>query len=68
MFVRLLQVPCCTLCLGLDVCKALNTFQIEEKYYPGTPTLAGSCANLDDRYALTAISNAFTLLLCDSAI
>eukprot|EP00611_Tribonema_gayanum_P021259 TRINITY_DN4046_c1_g1_i1.p3 TRINITY_DN4046_c1_g1~~TRINITY_DN4046_c1_g1_i1.p3 ORF type:complete len:271 (-),score=72.61 TRINITY_DN4046_c1_g1_i1:1303-2115(-) len=42
-------VPCCVFCLGLNQCRVLNSYAVEEKYYPGGSGTVGSCTNFDDR-------------------
>ncbi|CAN0385706.1 unnamed protein product [Ascophyllum nodosum] len=43
------STPCCIECFGLSYCDVLNGYKVEDKYYPGEPTMLGSCDNLEDR-------------------
>ncbi|CAM9761368.1 unnamed protein product, partial [Pylaiella littoralis] len=41
--------PCCIECFGLSYCDVLNGRKVEDKYFPGEPTILGSCENFEDR-------------------
>ncbi|CAM9797920.1 unnamed protein product, partial [Chrysoparadoxa australica] len=41
--------PCCAECFGLNYCRRLNNFMLEDKYYPTEPAILGSCDNLEYR-------------------
>eukprot|EP00904_Undaria_pinnatifida_P012424 jgi/Undpi1/8311/HiC_scaffold_25.g10780.m1 len=41
--------PCCIECFGLSYCDVLNGYKVEDKYYPGEPTVLGSCENVEER-------------------